>query len=59
MVQEVQGSLSLHADQADRQYHGIQPNPEDLKAHRDPTKANSKEQIHNVLVLPVTEKVSR
>lgn len=37
MVQEVQGSLSLHADQADLQYHGIQPDPEDLKAHQDPT----------------------
>lgn len=36
MGQEVQGSLSLHADQADLQYHGIQPDPEDLKAHQVP-----------------------
>lgn len=42
MVQEVQGSLSLHADQADLRYHGIQPDPEDLKAHQDPTESQEK-----------------
>lgn len=45
MVQEVQGSLSLHADQADLQYHGIQPDPEDLKAHQDPTESKQNKQL--------------
>lgn len=35
-VQGVQGSLSLHADQANLQYHEIRPDPEDLKARQDP-----------------------
>lgn len=38
-VQGVQGSPSLHADQADLQYHEIQPDPEDLRAHQHPAKS--------------------
>lgn len=45
MVREVQGSLSLHADQADLQYRGIQPDPEDLKAHQDPTESRQRERF--------------
>lgn len=34
--QEGQGSPSLHAAQADQQYHVTQPDPGDLKDHQDP-----------------------
>lgn len=35
-VQEVQGSLSLHADLANQQYHEIQPDPEGLRDLQNP-----------------------
>lgn len=44
-VQEVQGSLSLHADQANRQYHEIQPYPEDLRALQNPAELEFKSPV--------------
>lgn len=41
-VQAVQGSLSLHADLADQQFHEIQPDPEDLRDLRNPAELGCK-----------------
>lgn len=44
-VQEVQGSLSLHADLATQQYHEIQPDLEDLRDLQNPTELGFKVQF--------------
>ncbi|KAG7221606.1 hypothetical protein INR49_017137 [Caranx melampygus] len=48
-VQGDQGSLFLHAVQANQQYHGIQPDPEDLKALPS---LRVHQQVHEVQRLP-------
>lgn len=41
-VQEVQGSLSLHADLANQQYHESQIDLEDLRRHQNPAELGFK-----------------
>lgn len=41
-VQAVQGSLSLHADLANQQYHEIQLDPEDLRDLQNPAELGCK-----------------
>lgn len=41
-VQAVQGSLSLHADLANQQYHEIQLDPEDLRDLQNPVELGCK-----------------
>lgn len=46
-VQAVQGSLSLHADLANQQYHETHPDPGDLRDLQNPAELGCKVQFYS------------